>query len=66
MLQWRDNTIRRDAKTLEEACAIRVRTGQEITEYFERALELNPNLSGVRSHRDAVRDELARLGRHET
>jgi tetratricopeptide (TPR) repeat protein len=34
--------------------------------YFERALELNPNLSGVRSHRDAVRDELARRGRHET
>ena len=34
--------------------------------YFERALELNPNLSGVRSHRDAVRDELALRGRHET
>jgi cytochrome P450 len=38
-LQWRDNTIRPDAATIEEANEIREHTGQEITEYFERALD---------------------------
>jgi len=38
-LQWRDDTIRPDAKTLEEGQAIRERAGQQITAYFERALD---------------------------
>jgi cytochrome P450 len=38
-LQWRDNTIRPNASTMEEAAAIREQTGYEITRYFEEALE---------------------------
>jgi cytochrome P450 len=38
LLQWRDNTIRPDAATPEEAQEIRDRTGHEITRYFEDAL----------------------------
>jgi cytochrome P450 len=47
-LQWRDNTIRPDAKTMEEAAQIRERTGHEITEYFERALEEQREAPGGR------------------
>lgn len=38
-LQWRDNTIRPAADTMEEQQAIRERTGHEITEYFAQAIE---------------------------
>ncbi|MGQ0826288.1 MAG: cytochrome P450 [Actinomycetota bacterium] len=38
-LQWRDNTIRPNAKTDAEAAEIRERTGHEITDYFRIALE---------------------------
>ncbi len=37
-LRWRDETIRPDAETLEEAAEIRDRVGTEITEYFVQAL----------------------------
>jgi cytochrome P450 len=47
-LQWRDNTIRPAARTMEEAAAIRERTGQEVTEYFERALEAQRKAPGGR------------------
>jgi cytochrome P450 len=38
-LRWRDDTIRPDAADLEEAGAIRDRVGNEITAYFETALD---------------------------
>jgi cytochrome P450 len=38
-LQWRDDTIRPDATTIEEGQAIRERAGHDITRYFERAIE---------------------------
>lgn len=34
--------------------------------YFERALELNPNMSGVRAHRDAVLELMRRRGEQRT
>ena len=37
-LQWRDETIRPDADSLEEAAEIRDRVGTKITEYFKTAL----------------------------
>jgi cytochrome P450 len=36
-LQWRDDTIRPDASTMEEAAEIRDATGRDITQYFEQA-----------------------------
>ncbi len=38
-LQWRDDTIRPDAADVAEAQRIRDRVGQEITAYFDRALD---------------------------
>jgi len=35
-------------------------------DYFERALAINPNMAGVRSNIDAIREVLARRGRRET
>jgi len=37
-LRWRDDTIRPDASTMEEAQVIRERAGQAITAYFEQAI----------------------------
>jgi cytochrome P450 len=42
-LRWRDDTIRPDAATIEEATEIRDATGRDITEYFEEALAARRN-----------------------
>ena len=35
-------------------------------EFFQRSLAINPNMAGVRNHVEALRQQLAKRGRHET